>query len=201
MATIRIRGDSKDIEILSIVYENPKIIKQVILPQGEFKKNEIREKKYFTNMIIPGNDVEVEIVGTEKNNDNEVFYKNYKINNLNFNSEENPTTTMTFETNISDIYKIKIVTFEKTPGNMINPGKSLQRIYNIDYKFDFQSQFFEDSSDISILKSDFSSNININQSSDNDEDNGKELNINDEEDDEELEEDENSESENSENDS
>ena len=57
MATIRIRGDSKDIEILSIVYENPKIIKQVILHQGEFKKNEIREKKYFTNIIITLNDV------------------------------------------------------------------------------------------------------------------------------------------------
>lgn len=192
MATIRIRGDSKDIEIISIVYENPKIIKQVILPQGEFKENRITEKRYFTNIIVPGTDVEVEIVGTEKNDDDEIFYKNYKVNNQVFNSEENPTTTMSFETSISDIYKIKIVTQEKTPGNMINPGKTIQKIYNIDYKFDLESQSLVNDSEVSILKSDFSSNIIINQNNDEDEEqhNASELNV--DEEGEELEEDENS---------
>jgi hypothetical protein len=187
MAYIRIRGDSKDIEINSIVYENPKIIKQVILPEGEFKKNHITEKKYFSIITIPGNDVEIEIVGSEKNENDEIFYKNYKINNQVFNSDENPTTIMSFESNLSDIYKIKIITQEKTPGNMINPGKTIQKIYHIDYKFDLEIQSMLSDSEVSILKSDFSSNININQTSHDEEEDSN--------DDEELEEDENSDNE------
>jgi hypothetical protein len=168
MATIRIRGDSKDIEIKSITYENSKIVKQVILPQGDFLKNEIKETIYFTNIKIPGKEVEVEIVGTEKNDDGNVFYKNYNISNNIFNSEENPTVTMSFETNISDIYKIKITSFDKTPGNMINPGKTIHKIYNLDYKFNFPSNLEVSESEVSILKTDFSSNINL---TDNEEEN------------------------------
>jgi len=188
MSTIRIRGNNKDIDIKSIVYENPKIIKQVILPQGEFKKNEITEKKYFTNITIPGFDVEIEIFGSIKNKDGDIYYKNYKINNVVFNCEDNPTTTMTFETDIKDIYKIKIISQEKSYGNAINPGKLIQKIFNIDYKFRLYSESLENKSQVLILKSDFSSNININLSSDNDEDN-KNIIINQSEEDDEDDED------------
>lgn len=162
MATLRIRGDSKDIEIKSLIYENPKIVKQVILPHGDFLKNEIKETVYFTNLTIPGKEVEVEVIGTEKNYDDNVFYKSYHITNNIFNNEDNPTVTMTFETDISDIYKIKITTFDKTPGNMINPGKTIQKIYTLDYKFNFPSDSEVSESEVSILKTDFSSNINLN---------------------------------------
>lgn len=162
MATLRIRGDSKDIDIISLIYQNPKIVKQVILPHGDFLKNEIKETLYFTNLTIPGKEVEVEVIGTEKNDDDNVFYKSYHITNNIFNNEDNPTVTMTFETDISDIYKIKITTFDKTPGNMINPGKTIQKIYTLDYKFNFPSDSEVSESEVSILKTNFSSNINLN---------------------------------------
>lgn len=188
MSTIKIRGNNNDIEIKSITYVNPKIVKQVLLPQGDFLKNEIRETTYFTILKIPGKEVEVEIFGTDKNDEGNTFYKNYNISNKGFENEDNPVTTMSFETNISDIYKIKIITIDKTPGNMINPGKTIQKIYNFDYKFNCNVNQDVNESSVSILKTDFSSNINLTE---NDEDreteDENELNNSDEE---ELEEDE-----------
>ena len=185
MSTIKIRGDISDIEIKSITYVNPKIVKQVLLPQGDFLKNEIKETTYYTILKIPGKEVEVEIFGTDKNDEGNSFYKNYNISNNGFDNEENPFTTMSFETNISDIYKIKIITIEKTPGNMINPGKIIQKIYNFDYKFSCNLNLESCESSVSILKTDFSSNINLTENDEEEENN--ELNKSDEE---ELEEDE-----------
>tara|TARA_E500000178_G_C16794480_1_gene649562 strand:- start:56 stop:631 length:576 start_codon:yes stop_codon:yes gene_type:complete len=185
MSTIKIRGNISDIEIKSITYVNPKIVKQVLLPQGDFLKNEIKETTYYTILKIPGKEVEVEIFGTDKNDEGNSFYKNYNISNNGFDNEENPFTTMSFETNISDIYKIKIITIEKTPGNMINPGKIIQKIYNFDYKFSCNLNLESCESSVSILKTDFSSNINLTENDEEEENN--ELNKSDEE---ELEEDE-----------
>ena len=189
MFTIRNQGDNKDIKIRSIIHENPKLMRRVLLPQGDFINNEIKETNYYTYITVPGCEIEIKIVGTENDDNNNIFYKNYKINNLTFSSEKNPTTTMCFETNINDVYKIEIISEEKTNGNMIHPGKIIKKIYNINYKFNSEENISDLSSVISIFKADFTSDININQNSDDDEEEEEELeeddeNGNDEDDDE-----------------
>jgi hypothetical protein len=173
MATIKVRGDLNDIKIKSITQENPKVVKKVILPEGRFHNHETKDTNYFTIITIPGCDIEVKIVGTEKDLNDNVFYKNYKINNLPFSCEENPLTTTCFESDINDIYKIEIISQEKMPGNMINPGKTIQKIYNLDYKFNFEEPDTTSETEISISKSNFETNVTINQNSDDEE--GEEL--------------------------
>jgi hypothetical protein len=170
MATIRVRGNVSDINIKSILYENTKGIKEVILPSGEFKKNEITENNYYTFLEIPGSEIEVKIIGTQTDSSDNVFYKNFKINNIVFNSDENPTTSFSFECDINDKYKIEIITQEKTPGNMINPGKIIEKIYIFDYQFNSDKNTEIDESNIKILTSEFDSNITINTNSDDGED-------------------------------
>ena len=188
---IRLRGDIEDVNIESITFKRPKLIKKVSIPEGTFDSNKIFEVNHYSIITVPGTDVEFKIIGTKVNKNRDFFYKNYKIKNVVFNSDEDDSTvSMSFETDIEDIYRIEIISQEKTSGNMINPGKIIKKIYILDYKFNLNEKQPQTSDGITILKSNVDSEMAINALENNDDDDNDDDDDDDaDEDEDELEED------------
>ena len=174
---IRIRGDIEDVKIESINFKRPKQVKNVSIPEGTFDSNKIFEVNNYSIITVPGTEVEFKIIGTKVDKNGDFFYKNYKVKNVVFNSDEDDSmVSMIFDTDIEDIYRIEIISQEKTSGNMINPGKIIKKFFIFDYKFNLNEKQPQTSNNINILKSNVDSEMAINAlENDDDDDDDNEL--------------------------